>query len=220
MAAKCPAATPSLPNDHIDRDAANRESGSGGIMWGLAARMTVIVAAVVMNVGMAEADTIQSFSISGTATTFGDGAFSFGGDMSIDITTHTLASLSMGFTAAAAVQPVIGNSFEAYVCSGFTGCPVQGFGTVAIIMTPDQVDDGFYSGGSLAGGLIPIATSEASKCGIFPEPCLEQITGYSGEVTPTTPLPAALPLFATGLGAISLFGWRTKRKVPANVDGR
>jgi hypothetical protein len=27
-----------------------------------------------------------------------------------------------------------------------------------------------------------------------------------------TPLPAALPLFATGLGALGLLGWRTKRK--------
>jgi len=30
-----------------------------------------------------------------------------------------------------------------------------------------------------------------------------------------TPLPAALPLFATGLGALGLLGWRRKRKVQA-----
>ena len=30
--------------------------------------------------------------------------------------------------------------------------------------------------------------------------------------TEATPLPAALPLFATGLGALGLFGWRRKRK--------
>jgi hypothetical protein len=30
-----------------------------------------------------------------------------------------------------------------------------------------------------------------------------------------TPLPAALPLFATGLGAFGLLGWRRKRKVMA-----
>jgi hypothetical protein len=39
-------------------------------------------------------------------------------------------------------------------------------------------------------------------------------SGGSVTVTPvsTTPLPAALPLFATGLGAMGLFGWRRKRK--------
>ena len=31
-------------------------------------------------------------------------------------------------------------------------------------------------------------------------------------VSSATPLPAALPLFASGLGAIGLFGWRRKRK--------
>jgi len=31
----------------------------------------------------------------------------------------------------------------------------------------------------------------------------------------TTPLPAALPLFAGGLGALGLFGWRRKRKAAA-----
>jgi len=35
------------------------------------------------------------------------------------------------------------------------------------------------------------------------------------EYTDTTPLPAALPLFATGLGALGLLGWRRKRKSAA-----
>jgi hypothetical protein len=40
------------------------------------------------------------------------------------------------------------------------------------------------------------------------------ITTTSGSVS-TTPLPAALPLFATGLGALGLLGWRRKRKAQA-----
>ena len=32
-----------------------------------------------------------------------------------------------------------------------------------------------------------------------------------------TPLSAALPLFATGLGALGLFGWRRKRKNTAAI---
>ena len=31
-----------------------------------------------------------------------------------------------------------------------------------------------------------------------------------------TPLPAALPLFATGLGALGLLGWRRKRKAASS----
>ena len=38
----------------------------------------------------------------------------------------------------------------------------------------------------------------------------------TGDLTITpTPLPAALPLFATGLGALGLLGWRRKRKAQA-----
>ncbi len=37
------------------------------------------------------------------------------------------------------------------------------------------------------------------------------------EVVATTPLPAALPLFATGLGAMGLLGWRRKRKSAAAI---
>jgi hypothetical protein len=34
-------------------------------------------------------------------------------------------------------------------------------------------------------------------------------------VAEQTPLPAALPLFTTGLGALGLLGWRRKRKQAA-----
>jgi hypothetical protein len=34
-----------------------------------------------------------------------------------------------------------------------------------------------------------------------------------------TPLPAGLPLFATGLGALGLLGWRRKRKVRVSLSG-
>ena len=40
------------------------------------------------------------------------------------------------------------------------------------------------------------------------------VSGWIGPVpfAPSTPLPAALPLFATGLGGLGLLGWRRKRK--------
>jgi hypothetical protein len=44
-----------------------------------------------------------------------------------------------------------------------------------------------------------------------------QNESYSGTqiIAEVTPLPTALPLFATGLGAIGLLGWRRKRKAAA-----
>jgi PEP-CTERM motif len=37
-------------------------------------------------------------------------------------------------------------------------------------------------------------------------------TAAVGEVVPSVPVPGTLPLFATGLGALGLLGWRRKRK--------
>ena len=44
-------------------------------------------------------------------------------------------------------------------------------------------------------------------------------TGGEFAIAPVapTPLPAALPLFATGLGALGLLGWRRKRKHAAQL---
>ena len=39
----------------------------------------------------------------------------------------------------------------------------------------------------------------------------------TGTVAQVVPLPAALPLFATGLGALGLLGWRRKRKLAATA---
>jgi hypothetical protein len=41
--------------------------------------------------------------------------------------------------------------------------------------------------------------------------------GIGNSPLPQTPLPAALPLFATGLGALGLLGWRRKRKNAAAI---
>jgi uncharacterized protein (TIGR03118 family) len=48
-------------------------------------------------------------------------------------------------------------------------------------------------------------------------PDFNTVGGLFGEIRPTapTPLPAALPLFATGLGALGLLGWRRKKKAAA-----
>jgi hypothetical protein len=75
---------------------------------------------------------------------------------------------------------------------------------------------------SYAGGNISIAVLYDNVTG-FEEPiveCGEPGGAVCGHLTAETsisptPLPAALPLFATGLGAMGLFGWRRKRKAQA-----
>ena len=52
---------------------------------------------------------------------------------------------------------------------------------------------------------------------VFNPALTDQTNGVTGEAVPETPLPAALPLFATGLGAMGLLGWRRKRKNAAAI---
>jgi probable HAF family extracellular repeat protein len=68
------------------------------------------------------------------------------------------------------------------------------------------VGAGFVDGGSPTNGeLSAFLLTPCDTCVAVPYSGIN--FGVSG-----TPLPATLPLFATGLGALGLFGWRRKRK--------
>jgi hypothetical protein len=89
-------------------------------------------------------------------------------------------------TATGAVQAAI-VTFNLTANNGFTWM------TAASVLTPTTQDVGAaYGHGFMA------ATHEQ----------------FAGTFSPV-PLPAALPLFATGLGALGLLGWRRKKKAPA-----
>jgi hypothetical protein len=68
---------------------------------------------------------------------------------------------------------------------------------------------------SLTANLLAVNINSASftcgACGNY------FVQGTSGEAVAETPLPAALPLFASGLGALGLLGWRRKRKASAAI---
>ena len=55
---------------------------------------------------------------------------------------------------------------------------------------------------------LPFVTENADGTFTYPAPSGNTYNGISD-----VPLPGALPLFATGLGALGLLGWRRKRKV-------
>ena len=76
------------------------------------------------------------------------------------------------------------------------------FAGLSIVPTSDNFPSPVTAG--LVGNVL---TLSAQPTGIGTFDAVFNIT--------TTPLPAALPLFASGLGALSLFGWRRKRKAQA-----
>jgi hypothetical protein len=82
------------------------------------------------------------------------------------------------------------------------------------------IDDGGTLVG-FTGGIIEDRASLIGGCDlssglcISPGPIDEGSANLTSAVA-ATPLPGALPLFATGLGAMGLFGWRRKRGATAN----
>ena len=73
-------------------------------------------------------------------------------------------------------------------------------------------------------GLLPYSLQYSAACGAGTNFACG--TGWSGDLTITytytpspsqVPLPAALPLFATGLGALGLLSWRRKRKAASGL---
>ena len=78
-----------------------------------------------------------------------------------------------------------------------TPVPPGGFAEILAVNTPEQVRDGQEIGLALSG--VQLAT---------------------GATSVVTPLPAALPLFASGLGALGLLGWRRKRKASRTSPSR
>jgi hypothetical protein len=88
-----------------------------------------------------------------------------------------------------------------------------GLTSPAIFSTMVSID-GVYYGPSDPGHLFTFDPNTAAVTA-GPDTNSPQIWGLS-PVVPPVPLPAALPLFATGLGALGLLGWRRKRKQAAD----
>jgi hypothetical protein len=71
---------------------------------------------------------------------------------------------------------------------------------------------GCYVADTCQGQYASLVTFTASVAGSIGSVVLADTGEAAFEFGTVTPLPAALPLFATGLGALGLLGWRRKRK--------
>jgi hypothetical protein len=157
-----------------------------------------------------------------------------GGQPTGDTVTGEIDGLSDNSTGPASA--VILESYNVALLGAIPGClpcdttksPWQ-IGTDSITHLPENnftVSNGqivaanFFSSGPNVSSL-QLFSSQANSLGILAGP-EEEATGGPvtfSPVAPATPLPAALPLFATGLGALGLLGWRRKRKARVSLLG-
>ena len=83
---------------------------------------------------------------------------------------------------------------------------------------PDPIVVGPYSYECFAFACTNGGPSEPSNTASYDPDFTRYFTGGSASAsTAATPLPAALPLFVTGLGALGLLGWRRKRKASVAI---
>jgi len=158
---------------------------------------TPVTPSIIVNTFSTPEDTTLVVPATGVATGATDPAF---------IAFYTFGSPSTGsFSGLTTVTNTTGPFCPSPSCiwtgttdGSFTYDPPSNFtGTVFFIVQGALTDPPQYNGGGSFDGTNAVTDSIV-------------VTG-----APATPLPAALPLFASGLGALGLLGWRRKRKAAA-----
>ncbi len=184
------------------------------------------VTSICLSVEPSRADTV--FDLTGM---FADSS-TVSGSLTINLTTGQIDAANLSY-GGATYSTILGQGpFTGNTTSGQTPVPVDYFvdiGSSASLLP--RIDLGIPGTSavdsliSYTGGNVCVLVGTAGTCG----PDQAGNTWYSdfrdaseiialstGELT-ATPLLATLPLFATGLGALGLFGWRRKRKNGAAI---
>ena len=128
----------------------------------------------------------------------------------------TTLKLNIDFSAAGLLAHPQGVTFGNLVLTGLTGSisPLNGLTVNELLVQEDLALGGAPSDFSSLDDAFLLANDVDMAFNVGQLSTFAQQDLEIPEVT-TTSLPATLPLFATGLGALGLFRWRRKRKVQA-----
>jgi len=201
-----------------------------GIMGRLAVAAAVIAGGA-LEVPAANANVIYNFSgdfgppaftasvsldVVGGQALSGTGSITFGAD-TFALTLITLTT--DGGNGNYGGQTGFRDNHGTDIFGGDTTTPIDSNGLIfAISNNPLRGQDALFAAWDKGDGTLAFLIS-GTLTGVF-DVWVKEIVGsdqiaFTGSDNFQTPLPAALPLFATGLGALGLLGWRRKRKQAA-----
>ena len=176
-------------------------------------RLKCLVAACVLavSVGQVKANTFTTFDASGSFTDVFHDSFPLSGSITVYDTSAVVSDVSL-FLVGEPWTTIVGQSvsnlsiqtpifnvgFSSSNCTTTNGC----HDTLNLLFSGDPSIWLANNGASILSGSAFLQDAGLS------------IHLVSGEIS-ATPLPAALLLFASGLGGLGLFGWWRKRKAAA-----
>jgi hypothetical protein len=182
----------------------------------LRAKIWILAVALTLTVGQANADSYTDFTLSGIFTDPYKDTWSLTGNIVVDGTTDLITGASIRLVGEPwtniVSQGLSGGNYDVSIQTPISNTGCSGAGncfdtlTLALSAPPSMlVADG---AGSIVSGY-----AELYDAGF----AVSLVTGTGSLVDPpsATPLPATLPLFATGLGVIGLLSRRGKRKIRA-----
>jgi hypothetical protein len=164
------------------------------------------------------ADRVSAATIFDVTGTFAD-ASTISGTLTIDLTTGHVDAANVSYLGATYATILVQGSDTHTPVPVYYGVNIGvnfGFPFLALAVPQTSAANPYigYVGGALC--------SVDSQCGpdqngdfwvsAYNATLNTHVVLETGQLTAATPLPAALPLFATGLGALGLLGWRRKRK--------
>lgn len=160
----------------------------------------------------AVSDVVGAVTLGGTITTDGTiGVLTVANIVDFDVsftgigTTHITKSTNIrpSFIGGNALTATLGGLFFNFSGTGFFNIQISGVSASQWVMC-----------GSTGSSCTPLNNwfvNGGGSSGVFNnEVGVVEVAIGPGDPAAATPLPAALPLFATGLGALGLIGWRRK----------